>query len=69
MVRLLPNAENARLDASYPPTAYRIDFLRSHPCDKAQITISDSRMTAIDKELEQLHGELGGRLIALYARD
>jgi heat shock protein HtpX len=60
--------EHARLDASHPPTAHRIEFLRAHPRIE-QMTVSDKRMKTIDSELQSLHDKLGGRLIAQYARD
>ena len=61
--------EGARLDASHPPTAYRIDFLRAHTMASAKLIATESVMAAVDKELQTLQDRLGDRLIARYARD
>jgi heat shock protein HtpX len=61
--------ERARLDASHPPTAYRIDFLTAHRIAKPGMIAAESVMNTIDEELNALQESLGNRLIARYARD
>lgn len=61
--------EGARLDASHPPTAYRIDFLGVHRVAEPRMVAKESAMTAIDAELNTLQERLGQRLIARHARD
>jgi heat shock protein HtpX len=61
--------EGARLDASHPPTAYRIAFLRAHKVAEPGMVAAESVMTAIDAELNTLQESLGRRLIARHARD
>jgi Zn-dependent protease with chaperone function len=61
--------ERARLDASHPPTAYRIDLLSAHKVAKPRMIAAESVMNAIDQELNPLQESLGSRLIARYARD
>jgi len=61
--------EGARLDASHPPTAYRMGFLDTHKVAEPRMIATDSVMTAIDMELNALQERLGQRLIARHARD
>jgi heat shock protein HtpX len=61
--------EGARLDASHPPTAYRVAFLDAHRVAEPRMVATASVMTTIDKELNSLQEKLGQRLIARYARD
>jgi len=61
--------ERARLDASHPPTAYRIDFLTAHRIAKPGMIAAESEMKSVDEELKALQESLGRRLIARYARD
>jgi heat shock protein HtpX len=60
--------EGARLDASHPPTAYRIAFLRDHKAEPMMVA-TEGVMAAIDAELKTLQESLGRRLIARHARD
>jgi heat shock protein HtpX len=61
--------EGARLDASHPPTAYRIEFLAAHSIAEPSLGGSESTMAQIDKELDALREPLGNRLIARHAHD
>jgi Zn-dependent protease with chaperone function len=61
--------EGARLDASHPPTAYRIEFLTAHLVAKPRIVATDDGMRTIDAEFKAVQEILGQRLIAQYARD
>jgi Zn-dependent protease with chaperone function len=61
--------EGARLNASHPPTAYRIAFLGAHKVAEPRMVATESVMTAIDAELNTLQERLGQRLIARHARD
>lgn len=61
--------ENARLDASHPPTAYRIEFLMAHEVAEPKRTATAAAMADIDSELKCLEESLGGRLISYHARD
>jgi len=61
--------EDARLDASHPPTGYRIEFLGAHPVTTPRLVATEGRMRTIDTELNKLEEGLGSRLIARYARD
>ena len=61
--------EGARLDASHPPTAYRIEFLRAHLVARPKIVTTEDAMRAIDAELSAMQEKLGKRLISRYARD
>lgn len=60
--------ERARLDASHPPTACRVEFLNAHPIEPRIIAV-ESVMNAVNAELDTLRERIGGRLIAQYARD
>jgi Zn-dependent protease with chaperone function len=62
-------SEGARLDASHPPTGYRIDVLRAHCVTVPALMVEDSVMSAVDAELKTLEERLGRRLIARYASD
>src|SRR5215468_11155749 len=61
--------EGARLDASHPPTAYRIEFLKAHVVARPRLVAADDAMRTIDTELNALQEKLGKRLISQYARD
>jgi heat shock protein HtpX len=56
--------EGARLDASHPPTAYRIEFLNAHVVAKPKIVATEAAMRTIDAELNAVQEKLGQRLIA-----
>jgi Zn-dependent protease with chaperone function len=59
---------SARLDASHPPTAYRVALLQSYPTPPRLIA-TESVMSAVDAEIDTLRKKIGDRLIARYARD
>jgi len=61
--------EGARLDASHPPTAFRIEFLNAHQVTTPKVLATEASMSEIDRELSTLEERLGQRLIGLYARD
>jgi hypothetical protein len=61
--------EGARLDASHPPTAYRIEFLNAHMVAKPKIVATEDTMRTIDAELKAVQEILGQRLIAQYVSD
>jgi len=61
--------EKARLDASHPPTAHRIEFLEAKRVAEPRIIAEENQMSAVDRELSSLQERLGGRLIARHARD
>jgi Peptidase family M48 len=61
--------EGARLDASHPPTAYRIEFLNAHMVAKPKIVATEEAMRTIDAELVAVQEILGQRLIARYVSD
>jgi Zn-dependent protease with chaperone function len=61
--------EGARLDASHPPTAYRIDALSAHFAATPALIAEDGTMSAADAELKALEERIGRRLIARYASD
>lgn len=61
--------ERARIDASHPPTAYRIGFLGAHVVTKPRMIAAENVMRTIDVELGALQETLGRRLIARYACD
>lgn len=61
--------ESARLDASHPPTAFRIEFLNAHQVATPKVLATEASMLEIDRELSTLEERLGQRLIGLYARD
>lgn len=61
--------ENARLDASHPPTAFRVEFLQTHPEATPGFSATEADFAAIDRELSGLEEQMGQRLIGRYARD
>jgi Zn-dependent protease with chaperone function len=61
--------EGVRLDASHPPTAYRIEFLKAHVVARPKIVATEDAMRTIDAELNALQERLGKRLITRYVRD
>jgi Zn-dependent protease with chaperone function len=58
--------EEYELDASHPPDAYRIEFLRAHPIAEPQLTISQEEWDAVDEELAPVRRELQEKLVERY---
>jgi heat shock protein HtpX len=46
---------SARLDATHPPTAYRMEFLAARPIVEAKVTLAAAESDQIDRELAGLH--------------
>lgn len=55
--------EESKLDASHPPTTFRIAFLENHPQRAAAVVSSGDETTAIDGEMDGLTEPIGRRLI------
>lgn len=56
----------SQLDATHPPTAYRIEFLKSHPVDQPRFVLSTKEHDAIEREISGLKAEMQRRLIEKY---
>ena len=50
----------SRLDATHPPTAYRIDLLNARPVRTPKVLLSDEENQAIDAELARVRAEISG---------
>lgn len=53
----------SRLDATHPPTAYRIDMLEAHPVTQPSVTLSEESSALIDKELSAVAPAFQARLL------
>ncbi|RED53866.1 M48 family metallopeptidase [Aestuariispira insulae] len=65
----LSQKEDARLDATHPPTCQRIGFIQSHFVDNPTIRIEDEERNAITAEFEAQKDHVGTSLIQLWAPD
>ncbi len=63
----LASRENARLDATHPPTRQRVAFIAAHPVAEAAITVSKKDQELIESELEQLEETVGQQMISDWA--
>ncbi|HYF61924.1 MAG TPA: M48 family metallopeptidase [Herpetosiphonaceae bacterium] len=52
----------SRLDATHPPTPYRIQLMRAHPVPGAQVRLTAEQNAAIDQELSRLRGPIQQRI-------
>ena len=62
-------AENAQIDSSHPPTAFRMRFLEAHPIEVGRVSLSNSEWEQIDAELRPLEIQMSERLISAYIGD
>lgn len=60
--------EASRLDASHPPTAYRIALLQAHPAEQPQVFISEAEAAQLERELAQVEPGIQRALIDSYRR-
>lgn len=61
--------ETARLDATHPPTAYRIAFLEKHEISEAGCNLTKQEIEAIDMELEPYIEPMAKELIYQYVSE
>jgi Zn-dependent protease with chaperone function len=71
--RRVARLEEARLDATHPPSARRLELLERRGPQEARVTLTDERSHAIDQELMPLRAPMQRLLVeehrdALYAR-
>jgi Zn-dependent protease with chaperone function len=67
-LRRIGEAEEARIDASHPPTASRIRFLEHFPAPP-RVTIDVSEAEAIAREFAPFTARMSERLMSLYFAD
>jgi Zn-dependent protease with chaperone function len=60
--------QDARLDATHPPTLHRVELLRQLPAAVRSVTVSDAQHTAIDAELARFERAASAHLLD-QARD
>ncbi|WP_419905544.1 M48 family metallopeptidase [Kiloniella sp.] len=63
----LAHRENARLDATHPPTRQRLAFLAAHPVAEASVIVAAEDQSLIEAELEQLEETVGRQMISDWA--
>lgn len=62
-------SEHASIDATHPPTAFRVQFISAHPVDVGSVCPTDSEWAQIDAELRPLEIQMSERLISAYVGD
>lgn len=62
-IRRLERLEGSRLDATHPPTLYRIEVIEAQPDPSPLLVLSHGESTAIDAELERFREPMGRRLV------
>jgi len=55
--------EKPRLDATHPPTAYRIEFLLAHPVREPKVSLPPSELKQMDQELTAVRGKVQKKII------
>jgi len=60
--------EQYRLDATHPPTAYRMAFLKAHVVERPQVTLSPLEVERLDRELSRFTPQVQKRLADRYLR-
>lgn len=58
---------DSRLDDTHPPTAYRLELLRSRPSVKSQVILTAQEQTALAAELRPLRRVTQAELLSNYA--
>ena len=58
--------DDAALDTTHPPTAYRMQFLAAHPDIRTPVACPPERMAAIRAELRALEPAMSVRLVDRY---
>lgn len=51
-IRRVERLAASRLDATHPPTVYRVDFLKAHPVTRAKVMLTAEECLQINKELK-----------------
>ena len=71
ITRLIRTAqlEDSRLDATHPPTGYRVAFLENHAQPEPTLELSDEEIAALDRELACLKEGVGKELINYVMHD
>lgn len=67
-IKLVERAEGSRLDATHPPTAYRISLMEQLNNFNPKIRLSESDSLLIEKELELVKNKIEKTLIDDYKR-
>ncbi len=57
-IRRVERLEGTRLDTTHPPTAYRIEFLKSHRVTEAKVVLTDGDNARIERELAALRDQI-----------
>jgi heat shock protein HtpX len=65
-IRRVERLLGTRLDASHPPTLYRIEVLEHQPDQPAALVLSHGEADAIDDELDRFREPMGRRLVDEY---
>jgi Zn-dependent protease with chaperone function len=65
-IRLVEEMEESRLDATHPPTAYRIEFVRKSDRYIPKVSQNEAETLIIDKELNRLKESIEDKLIDEY---
>src|SRR5439155_14245506 len=61
--RRVARRQDARLDATHPPTAARIALLEHHPVSEPAVGLDEGRSTRTDRELDHVRPALAKRII------
>lgn len=65
-IKLLSRLAYSRLDATHPPTVYRVNFLSAHFTEGAKICLSDSERDQLEKELNVLRDRIEEKIMDKY---
>lgn len=67
-IRRSETIELARLDVTHPPTAYRIELLRSHLVTQPQVTLTDAEISQLEQEFARVQTQIQRDLVDSHRR-
>ncbi len=67
-IRRVERLEGSRLDATHPPTAYRIEFLQAYRVTDAKLVLTSGDNDRIDRELATLRDQIQNHFTSLRRR-
>lgn len=65
-ISLLEKSELSRVDASHPPTSYRVDFIKQNYISQRKIKLSQSELERLNYELIKIENNISNGLINDY---
>lgn len=65
-IRRVGKLEKSRLDATHPPTFFRVEFLKNHSEKNAKISLTEEKAKQIDEEILKIQSQIQINIIDKY---